>query len=366
MDPANRELNLEIILFPREIIDKKHPNKQSSGMYLITMAHLGEAQGTIDKFGLEKLKPDLFKNETMVLLITGEGPFEAATKTALTIPQFEIKEIINLGIAGTLTEELKVGDFVPVRSIYLINDQKPQFKSFPSLQSGIDCLTSFERILDKNKAQILKGLGSIVDREAWGVAMAAKTASIPFRSYKMISDIAGTNNACELIKEDAYAFSLKISEKIPSLMTSEMNPSKDPTLPGFYFTFTTSHRLKSIMGKLEIKLQKNQDEILSMIEMDKIISLEINPKDKSKILLEKLEHLLDPTKKILQDAQKNLIDEFNQVGLRIQTDPNWENPKATISFEARNDLDIEEKINSLKKISLNKFTKIMNGELNVE
>jgi nucleoside phosphorylase len=335
-------------------------------MYLITMAHLGEAQGTIDKFGLEKLRPDLYKNETMVLLITGEGPFEAATKTALTIPLFEIKEILNLGIAGTLIEELKVGDFVPVRSIYLINDQKPQFKSFSSLKTGLDCLTSFERILDKDKAQTLKGLGSIVDREAWGVAMAAKTASIPFRSYKMISDFAGTNNACELIKEKAYEFSLKLSEKIPSLLASETNQSKDLTLPGFYFTFTTSHRFKSIIGKLEIKLQKNQEEILSTIEIDKIISQEMNPKEKSKILLEKLEHLLDPTKKILQDAQKNLIEEFNQVGLRIQIDPNWENSKATISFEARNDLDIEEKINSLRKISLNEFSQLMNGELNVE
>jgi hypothetical protein len=120
------------------------------------------------------------------------------------------------------------------------------------------------------------------------------------------------------------------------------------------------------MGKLEVKLQKNQEDILSIVEIDKIISLEINPKEKSKILLEKLEHLLDPTKKILLDAQKNLIDEFNQVGLRIQTDPNWENPKAIISFEAKNDLEIEEKISSLKKISLNKFTKLMNGELNVE
>ena len=100
--------------------------------------------------------------------------------------------------------------------------------------------------------------------------------------------------------------------------------------------------------------------------MNRIISLEITPKEKSKILLDKLEHLLDPTKKILQDAQKNLIDEFNDVGLRIQTDPNWENPKAIISFEARNDLDIEEKISSLKKISLNKFTRLMNGEINVE
>ena len=64
-------------------------------MQLITMAHFGEAQAFIEKWNLEKVSEDLFKNKNLILLLTGEGPFEAATKTALTIPQYPIKKIIS-------------------------------------------------------------------------------------------------------------------------------------------------------------------------------------------------------------------------------------------------------------------------------
>lgn len=335
-------------------------------MYLITMAHLGEAQGTIDKFNLIKLRPDLYKNETMVLLITGEGPFEAATKTALTIAQYAFKEVINLGIAGTLTDELKIGDFFPVRSVYLINDLKPQFKSFPSLPEGKDCLTSFERLLDSKKAQVLKGIGSLVDREAWGVAMAAKTAGVPFRAYKIISDIAGTTNACELVKEKAQAFGESLAENLSTLLMTEEKKSEEVDLPGFYFTFTTNHQFRSLMSKLEIKFQLNPKEILLKINIDEIKEMDLRPKEKAKILIEKLEHLLDPTKKILSDIQKEVTQEFLKEGFKVQIDPHWENPALIISFEAKNDSDIENKINSLRKVSLNRFSKIMKGDLNVE
>jgi hypothetical protein len=335
-------------------------------MYLITMAHLGEAQGTIDKFNLIKLRPDLYKNETMVLLITGEGPFEAATKTALTLPQYAFKEVINLGIAGTLTDDFKIGDFFPVRSVYLINDLKPQFKSFPSLPEGKDCLTSFERLLDPKRAQVLKGIGSLVDREAWGVAMAAKTAGVPFRAYKIISDMAGTTNACELVKEKAQAFGESLAENLSTLLITEAKTSEEIDLPGFYFTFTTNHQFRSLMSKLEIKFQLNQKEILLKINIDEIKEMDLRPKEKAKVLIEKLEHLLDPTKKILSDIQKEVTQDFLKEGLKVQLDPHWENPALIISFEAKNDSDIENKINSLRKVSLHRFSKVMRGDLNVE
>jgi nucleoside phosphorylase len=350
----------------RQIIDKKHSYKQSSGMYLITMAHLGEAQGTIDKFHLIKLRPDLYKNETMVLLITGEGPFEAATKTALTLPQFDFKEVINLGIAGSLTDKFNIGDFFAVRSIYLINDLKPQFKSFPSLPTGEDCLTSFERLLDPTRTHILKGVGSLVDREAWGVAMAAKTAGVPFRAYKMISDVAGTTNACELVKEKAQEFGESLAENLSKILEIETKTHKEIDLPGFYFTFTTNHQFWTLISKLEIKFQIKLNDILSRINFEEIKDLEIRPKEKTKILIERLEHLLDPTKKILSNIQKEITEQFLKEGLKVQIDPQWENSSLVISFEAKNDSDIENKINSLRKVSLKRFSNVMKGELNVE
>lgn len=335
-------------------------------MYLITMAHLGEALGVIDKFKLEKIKPDLYKNEAMVLLLTGEGPFEAATKTALALGSFEIKEVLNLGIAGTLSSELNVGDTVQVRSIYLINELRPHYKSFPSQDVGFDCLTSFERILDPEKVKILRGLGHLVDREAWGVAYASKTAGIPFRSYKMISDIAGTQAACELVKEDVFNFSLLLSEKLSTLIHQEINLKKENYPTGFHFTFTTSHRFKVLLTKLEVKMEKSEEEILLDVSLDELRALEITPKEKTKLLIERLEHLLDPTKKNLTHVHKELTEQFSQEAIKIQIDPNWEDPKAILSFEVKDDLDIQDKIHSLKKLSIKKFTRIMNGEIDVE
>ena len=176
-------------------------------MHLITMAHLGEAQGVIDLFNLKRVTPQVFEGELLVCLITGEGPFEAATLTASQLGQKKFTSVINLGIAGSMSEDLSIGSIHPVRSVYLVIDGKPQFKSFKSFESGLDCVTSFERILNKDKALPLTGLGSLVDREAWGVATAAKSAGIPFQSYKLISDMAGTLGACEVAREKSDEWS---------------------------------------------------------------------------------------------------------------------------------------------------------------
>src|SRR5690606_22308536 len=108
-------------------------------------------------------------------------------------------------------EGLNIGEIYPVRMSYLIIGEKPQFKSFKSKNSGLDCLTSFERIISPEKAAPLKGLASLVDREAWGVAYAARSLGIDFESHKLISDVAGTIGACELIKDQATQWSEKLA-----------------------------------------------------------------------------------------------------------------------------------------------------------
>lgn len=348
------------------VVDKKHTSKQSAVMHLITMAYLGEAQGVIEKFKLTKIKPDLFKNEEMVLLITGEGPFEAATKTALEIPQHKITSIINLGIAGSLSEELRPFDFVPVRTIYLVQDLKPQFKTFQSEDKGVDCLTSFERILDPEKARVLKGIAHIVDREAWGVAMAAKSAGIPMKSYKVISDMAGTSGACELVKETAEELSEKLANELATLLNIKVAPEEAIDLPGFHLTFSTRHRLKTLLQKLSIKEEKSIDNVLSSLPLDELRALEVSPKERARRLMELLEDRVDPFKKTLLKKLEGMQTSFHKAGLRLNLDPNFENPKATISLEVAHDEELNEKINLLKTLSIEPFTKIMKGEFDVE
>lgn len=330
------------------------------------MAHAGEAQGVIETFTMTKIRSDLYTHENMVLLLTGEGPFEAATRTALIIPEFNITSVINLGIAGSLSVDLKPGDFVPVRTIYLVQDLKPAFKTFQSLEQGMDCLTSFERILDAEKANILKGIGHLVDREAWGVAMASKTAGIPFKSYKIISDVAGTPGACELIKEEAWELSARLAEKLPELLNVESMSEQDISLPGFHFTFSTRHRYKNLLHKLSIKEEKSSEDMIHDLPVEELRSLEITPKERSKRLLEIMEDRIDPFRKVIAKTTRELQENFQREGFRLQIDPVLENPKVTISLEAGSDEELQSKLDTLQKLSLKPFSDIMKGEFNVE
>lgn len=335
-------------------------------MYLITMAHHGEAQGVIETFHLQKLNHGLYKNEDMVLVITGEGPFEAATKTALTLSNYDFTSVINLGIAGTLKDHLKVGEFVKVRTLYLIQDQRPAFKTFQASSEGIDCLTSFERILSVEKTTVLKGLGDIVDREAWGVAMAAKTAGVPFKCFKIISDVAGTIEACEVVREKAEEFSFKLAQELKGLLNLPEKNGEYFELSGFHFTHTTRHKFSELLQKLAIKNEIPKDQVLKNLNLNKLRALEMTPKERTKKLLEELDHAIDPTRKIIQKKIDHLVSTFAQKGFKLQLDPLLESTKVNISFEVENNQELIKKADILKEMDLTPYLKMMNGELDVE
>lgn len=336
-------------------------------MHLITMAHMGEALSVIEKFNLKKISAELFSGEKMMLLLTGEGPMEAAIKTALLISQHAFTEIINLGIAGTLDDNLKVGEIHEVRSLYLIQDFKPSFKTFQASGTRIDCLTSFERILDIEKAQKLKGIGSLVDREAWGIAMTAKTHGVKFRSFKMISDRAGTISACELIKEKAPLFSDALANFLQTKLDD--NETKSPQafgISGLYFTFSTEHKFKTLLTKLSIKENTSEDEILNSLSLIELQDRKLLPKERTRLLMEEMENRIDPTKKILTNMKNAWAKNIESQGIKIQTDPNWENPQVTLSFDVSDDEELKEKVEILGKLSLKPYTDLMNGQFHVE
>ena len=336
-------------------------------MYLITMAHMGEAQGVIEAFKLTRKTPELFEGSDLVLLLTGEGPFEAATRTAFHLSKYPIQKIINLGIAGSISEELNIGHIYPVRTIYLVQDLKPAFKTFSASESGIDCVTSFERILDPGKAQKLKGLGGLVDRELWGVAMAAKTAGIPLESYKLISDVAGTLDACEVIKEKASEYSDKLAELLKAKMNISEETSENSTkIAGLHFTFTTQAKFETLLNKLSIKEDKEKEEVLKLLPLEELLLLKMTPKERTKLLLEAMEDRIDPVKKILSDKKNQWMKTFQDHGFKVQTDPLWENSAVTVSFEVKNDEELCKKAELLNTLSIKPFEELLNGNFHVE
>lgn len=324
------------------------------------MAHHGEAQGVIEKFQLKKMRPDLWKSDDMLLIITGEGPFEAATRTALEISCHPVKEIINLGIAGTLSGH-QMGEFLQVRTLYLAQDLKPMFKTFTVSSEGEDCVTSFERILDPEKSKTLRGLGTLVDREAWGVAMAAKTAGIPLRVFKVVSDDAGSLGACEIVKEKAEELSIALAHGLMRILAKESPVQEISTPEGFHFTFSHKHKFQTLLTKLSIKLENTPE-----LPLDEIRGLDISPKEKTKRLIEWMEDEVDPVRKILNHHAEKIRTTFHSHGLEVKIDPLWENPKLSIVVEASDDSELHAKADALKRISITPFSEIMKGNFHVE
>ena len=179
-------------------------------MHLITFAHWPEARAFFDHLApVRHSKFDwLYEFENGALIITGEGIHDAISKTTLTLGLYpQVTSIYNFGVAGILGPH-ELHEIKEVRTCYAF-DQKPLFKSF-TLLGDTDLVTSGERILSEKDAAPLKTMASMVDRETWGVAFAAKEARIPLRSFKYLSDKAGELGACELVKDLAEAASAKL------------------------------------------------------------------------------------------------------------------------------------------------------------
>lgn len=334
-------------------------------MKLITLAHYGEAQSIIDRFSLSKKSSELYQNDELTLLLTGEGPFEACASVSSLLGQKNFSEVINLGIAGALDQKLLVGEIFEIRSIYLAVEGKLQYKTFKGAGQK-DLITSFERILGEDKAHPLRGFGDIVDREAWGVAFSCKEHGVPFRSFKLISDVAGTIGACEAVKESAQELSLKLLAKLEEVL-GEVNETREESFHlgnEFYFTFSLKHRLHHLVGMITLRDEITALDVFKKIDLGALKELNITPKARAKLLMEKLELELDPFKGKLQEA----LSEWkgNYQGLDIHTDPQWESQSVKFSFTVQNKNELEAKLELLAKVDLEPFYQILQGKVDVE
>ena len=335
-------------------------------MHLITMAHLGEAQGVIDLFNLKRVTPQIYESEAITCLITGEGPFEAATATSALLGRKKFTKVMNLGIAGSLNPEFEIGQIYAIRSLYLVIEGKPQFKSFKSFESGIDCLTSFERILSPEKALPLSGMGQLVDREAWGVAMAAKNAGVEFKAFKLISDQAGSLGACELTRENAPEWSAKLAVYIKPHLGITISETQELELPGFYFTFTTQNQFKQILKKISIREEMSEEDVLLTLPLESLREEKILPKERARLLLSFMEEKLDPLKKKLQEGLSGWKNPFEKKGIQLVTDPTWESSQVKVTMTLENQEDLKQKLETLSKLNLRPFYELRDGNIHVE
>ncbi|MAZ47980.1 MAG: hypothetical protein CME65_05420 [Halobacteriovoraceae bacterium] len=320
-------------------------------MDLCVIAHRGEAQAFTK--GLKAVTSHYYQGEEFSVLICGEGVFEAS-KLGSHLGSFE--RVLNFGIAGALNKKIVLGTIHPIRTHYLHLGEAPEFKSYtPKPEQTYDCITSFERVLSSEKAYELYQFADIVDREAWLFAKICADASIPFESYKLISDYAGENTNCFDIKEKALEYSEELFSYYQELKTHKMKGETqiELNLPG---SFTQKKRLSKILKALSFKEDCSIDEVLLKNPLPKLKS-EINQ------YIDDLNQKLNPIQVQIQEKINSLQKPFDEIGAKIIFDPKLEKKKFRIQMEINDQKNIDNLNSLLSRTHFSEFENLWNGDV---
>lgn len=330
-------------------------------MKLLIFAHNAEAQAFLSQSKFTKQLSnvfDYFEGRDFDILICGEGPIEALKATLYTLAHKKYTRVINLGIAGALTGELKKGDIVQVRTAY----GEDAFKSHTSLsKSIIDCITSHSRVLTKESKTKLQPFADIVDRELWGIAEACKVIKIPFESYKYISDNAESEE-CLVIKAQACDIShelyqyyqsqqntptkVQLHENLPEMITTFINQLSP--------TFTQRVQLETLFKKCLLK----KIETHSLFDLT---SYEGYPRKKrNQIIIKKLLDLIDPIQKEIQKA----CDSFGAM-TTIKALPNPEAMHLELKATIHSQEDLNQVIKDLSSLEIHTLERLYGGDIDV-
>ena len=101
-------------------------------MRLLTFAYQGEAQcfiGPLKHKIISYCSVDYYENDSIILLITGEGVQSASEKVAIILAHFigQITEVYNFGIAGALTQKLTIDEIYQIRTSYRSHNDEMSF-----------------------------------------------------------------------------------------------------------------------------------------------------------------------------------------------------------------------------------------------
>ena len=187
---------------------------------LITFATIQEAEKTIAILSAHATakNPYLYTFEQGVILITGIGSF--ATICALESYYEGQKEILSLGLAGSLQSNLEIGAIYPVARCTKFlwhprgNKASQECASYGVLDeltlssTGLKLLTT-----DMPLYNALERPEELVDMEGYAIAHFAKKRTIPCHMYRIVSDYC-TSETSRQIRERLPQFSETLSHYV--------------------------------------------------------------------------------------------------------------------------------------------------------
>lgn len=343
---------------------------------LLTFAHRGEAQAFFSQYTFKPVDfffDGLFESDDYFLLITGEGPHNASEKTisVLALLSKNISEVINLGVAGSLSPKFKKNDLIWIRSSFAHHAERLEFKSFtsPLKSAGNDCMTAYTRVLSLEERKKLSHFANIVDRELWSIASAAQFFKRPFYALKIISDDLSLSpdasfDICQFVKEEAGFFSDKLLKEFREFSGNKIKtdtpiaPVDLLANPLFYFTTSQERKLISLIHSLKLKGVDVNSMDLSLFK-----SLEISPKDRTRHLLVFLNDELNPMAKKVREAIAKKINPLTSASIATSFDPDFEQDWLMLSIRIQSSRDLEKVKNALKIFSYEDFKNVLNGQI---
>lgn len=350
---------------------------------LLIFAHRGEAQAFFDHFDYKPIDfifNGLFKSDNHYLLLTGEGLKESLEKTVATLTELrkEITEIVNIGIAGSLTPKLKINDIVWIRSSYAQAYEKLEFKSYTTNHhSSVDCISTNKRITSTEEKKELSHIADVVDRELWSVASASNLFKLPFLSLKLISDDLESEDFCKLVKEDAPKLSKIMLDEYLKFISQKRTIKEEKEISNFieyfinhdylYFTTSQQRKLDGLLKGFEVKQNISKDELIILTEKIVLNNKDSrSAKDISKILLAEFSELLNPLKTLINNKIKDALKPLTDSGVNASVDPELEREYVQISYQIKNERDLRKLILALEYFKFSKIKDIFSGKFDYD
>ncbi len=384
------------------------PISQISSHPLLIFAHPGEAQVFIKRDHLHKNQKisGLYQGKDYHLLITGGSGVKTLlllTRILASSKSNQYTELINLGIAGALSSEIKLFNIYKIATVYAYQEGKPVFESFPLIPpcprtSNIcDCITVTSPVSHPRRRQKISPFADIADMELWWIAYVAREFSLSLKAVKIVSD-----NALSPSQKKNQSQSTLYSQKLYEYYCEKLLDSSPPISNKNVYKREEKEKIEKIKNKIISNLVKSQGinhltqsqsqiidtlitqlikrdidkisiEAISLDKQDhikKIISLlkiknlsgvynpKLNSKEKANQLIQKLKELIFP----ISQKYQNKMRELTQVkGIKIDYDPRLETSQISISFTASTIKEWEKKKQTLNNVPVEEILSLLNG-----
>ena len=335
-------------------------NKQ--GPALLCFAHHGEARAFMvnAKRQVLGIVEDLYHTDVGYILITGEGLYNSLQALTATLSlKNEICNVINFGVAGSLSDDLNINEIIEVRTIYASADEGFEFKSFTLNENAkFDCISAYKRINSEKDSQPLRVIASIVDRELWAIAKVCHDFSRPLRSFKIISDFASDGSSCLRVKEQAESFSQKLFEHYSALeLPMKHSNIEQSLLNNLYFTVSQKDLYLKLLSQLKLKLNQTGGQIIETL-MSKV-DHSLKPKAKTAMLLKLMNEVLNPHRVEIEKQIENSLHLLRDNAIQVAYDKTFESSELELKIRFRSEKEKTSIIEKLKAFDFSKFEAVL-------